>query len=91
VRQFEAHLRKLDHRTTPNELVLAHARVARFVAGEDYGFIETDDGQDVYLPRNSVTGHGFDRLGIGDPVRLTVTEAEAGPQAGVVHPVGQHP
>ena len=91
VRQLEDHLRKLDHRTTSNEPVLVHGRVARFVAGEDYGFIETGDGQDVYFHRNSVAGHGFDRLRVGDHVRLTVTEGEAGPQASVVHPVGQHP
>lgn len=90
VRQLEDHVRKLDHRTTPNEPALVHGRVARFVAGEDYGFIETDDGQEVYFHRNSVAGHVFDRLRVGDPVRLTVTEGEKGPQAGVVHPAGRH-
>ncbi|WP_237213278.1 HPF/RaiA family ribosome-associated protein [Falsiroseomonas oryziterrae] len=88
VRQLEDHVRKRDHRTTPNEPVLAHGRVARFVAGEEYGFIETGDGQEVYFHRNSVAGHAFDRLRVGDPVRLTVTEGEKGPQAGVVHPAG---
>lgn len=89
VRQLEDHLRKLDHRTTPSQPVLAHGRVVRFVADEDYGFIETSDGQDVYFHRNSVAGHAFDRLRIGDHVRLTVTDGEKGPQASVVHPVGR--
>lgn len=90
VRQLEDHVRKLDHRTTPNEPVLAHGRVVRFVAGEDHGFIETDDGQEVYFHRNSIAGHAFDRLRVGGRVRLTVTEGEKGPQAGVVHLAGRH-
>jgi cold shock CspA family protein len=90
VRQLEDHVRKLDHRTTANAPVLAHGRVARFVAGEDYGFIETDDGQEVFFHRNSVAGHAFDRLRVGDPVRVSLAEGENGPQASAVHPTGHH-
>lgn len=89
VRQLEDHARRLDHRTAPNEPVLVHGRVVRFVADEDYGFIETGDGQDVYFHRNSVAGHAFGRLRVGDQVRLTVTDGEKGPQAGAVHTVGR--
>jgi len=91
VRQLEDHVRQQDHRTTPNPPVLAHGRVARFVAGEDCGFINTEDGQEVYFHRNSVAGHAFDRLRVGDPVRLSVTDGEKGPQASVVHPAGRNP
>jgi ribosomal subunit interface protein len=90
VRQLEDHVRRQDHRTSPNPPVLTHGRVARFVADEDFGFIETEDGQEVYFHRNSVAGHAFDRLRVGDTVRLSVTEGEKGPQAGVVHPTARN-
>ena len=91
VRQLEDHVRQQDQRTTPNPPVLAHGRVARFVAGEDFGFIDTEDGQEVYFHRNSVAGHAFDRLRVGDPVRLSITDGEKGLQASVVHPAGRNP
>lgn len=68
---------------------MAHGRVARFIVGEDCGFIETDDGREVYFHRNSVAAHGFDRLRPGDPVRLSIAEGEQGTQATIVHPADQ--
>lgn len=87
-RQLEDHVRKLDGAVKHHEPVLAHGRVARFIAGEDYGFIETEAGEEVYFHRNAVAKHGFDRLKVGDAVRVAVTEGEKGPQASAVHPVG---
>lgn len=92
VRQLEDHERTLRGDVKRHEPPLLHGRVARFVAGEDYGFIETDDGQEVYFHRNSVVegdGGGFDRLRVGDEVRLAVAEGEKGPQASTVHPAGR--
>jgi ribosomal subunit interface protein len=89
-RQLEDHVRRQDHRTSPNPPVLTHGRVARFVAGEDFGFIETEDGQEVYFHRNSVSGHAFDGMRVGDTVRLSITEGEKGPQASVVHPTARN-
>lgn len=89
VRQLEDHVRKLDGRVKLHELAQLHGRVARFVAGEAYGFIETADGRDVYFHRNSVTDGSFDRLKVGDEVRLTVAEGEKGPQASMVHRIGK--
>jgi len=31
----------------------SHGRVAKLIAGEDYGFIETPDGREIYFHRNS--------------------------------------
>jgi ribosomal subunit interface protein len=89
-RQLQDHMRRLDHRTTPNEPVLQHGRVLRFVAGGDYGFIETAEGQEVYFHRNSVAEDGFDRLRVGDEVRLAIAEGEKGLQASAVRPTGRH-
>jgi len=88
-RQLEDHVRKLDGAVKHHEPVLVRGTVARFIAGEDYGFIETIDGDEVYFHRNAVAKGGFDRLKVGDHVRVSVTEGEKGPQASAVHPVGE--
>ena len=88
-RRLEDHMRRMGGAVKHHEPVFVHGRVARFIAGEDYGFIETEDGQEVYFHRNSVARHGFDRLRVGDPVRVAVVEGEKGPQAAAVHPVGE--
>src|ERR1700758_5072164 len=38
-----------------------HGRVARLIAEQDYGFITTPDGSEIYFHRNSVTNGGFDK------------------------------
>ena len=61
-----------------------HGRVSKFVAGEDYGFIETADGREVYFHRNSVLDDGFGHLTAGSEVRFTEEMGEKGPQASTV-------
>jgi cold shock CspA family protein len=68
----------------------AHGRVARLVAGEDYGFIETKDGREVYFHRNSVLNEGFDRLHAGSEVRFSEEIGNKGPQATTVRIIGTH-
>jgi cold shock CspA family protein/ribosome-associated translation inhibitor RaiA len=51
---------------------------------EGYGFIETDDGREIYFHRNSVI-EGFERLEVGMPVRFVEEMGEQGPQASTVH------
>ena len=69
-----------------------HGRVARLIAEQDYGFITTPDGSEIYFHRNSVANGGFDKLEVGDEVRFVVQEAESprGPQASTVVPLGKH-
>lgn len=62
-------------------------RVTQLVAKADHGFITLDDGQEIYFHRHSVAGNGFDRLCIGDPVTLILSEGEEGPQASLVRPI----
>jgi cold shock CspA family protein len=90
VRLLEDHARKLDGRVKQHEAPQLRGRVARFEAEEGYGFIETSDGQEVYFHRNSLVGGGFERLQVGDEVRLAVAQGEKGPQASTVHRVGKH-
>ncbi|MBN9316752.1 MAG: HPF/RaiA family ribosome-associated protein [Devosia sp.] len=67
-----------------------HGRVARFVAGEDYGFIEASDGRELYFHRNAVLNNAFNSLAVGDEVRFVESEGEKGPQASSVRPIGKH-
>ena len=67
-----------------------HGRVARFVVGEDYGFIETADGRELYFHRNAVLNNAFKSLAVGEEVRFVESEGEKGPQASSVRPIGKH-
>ncbi|SFK87236.1 cold-shock protein [Methylocapsa palsarum] len=67
-----------------------YGRVSKFVAGDDYGFIETADGREVYFHRNSVLDNAFDRLTVGAEVRFVEEAGEKGPQASTVREVGKH-
>ena len=91
VRQLEDHVRRLGGQVKHHEPPLLDGRVARFVADADYGFIETGDGREVYFHRNSMANGAFDRLRVGDKVRLAVAEGEQGPQASSVEPAGRPP
>ena len=68
----------------------SHGRVARFLAGEDSGFIETADGREVYFHRNAVLNGGFGRLSVGSEVRFAEEEGDKGAQASTVRVVGKH-
>jgi len=87
VRQLEDHVRKLGGRTKHHESPLLRGRIARFVAGEGYGFIETGEGE-VYFHRNSVVDVPFEELRVGDAVQLAVAEGDKGPQATTVRRAG---
>jgi cold shock CspA family protein/ribosome-associated translation inhibitor RaiA len=67
----------------------AHGSIVRLL--QDYGFIETPEGE-VYFHRNSVTGGTYDDLEAGQQVRLVIAEKEGehGLQASTVTPIGKH-
>lgn len=58
----------------------------------EHGFIESADGSEIYMHRNSVIGGRYDDLNEGDEVRYVLHdgEGEKGPQASTVTPVGKH-
>jgi cold shock CspA family protein len=62
----------------------ARATVDRFVAGDDYGFLRTDDGREIYFHRNSVLQGRFDDLVVGDRVTFVEESGDEGPQASTV-------
>ena len=60
------------------------ARVARLFPVEDYGFLETPDGRELYFHKNSVLHPGFERLEVGTEVYFAEELGEKGPQASSV-------
>lgn len=58
-------------------------QVARIFHDQGYGFIEVNDGRDVYFHKNAVLEPDFGELAVGDPVELTIAtdESPRGPQA----------
>jgi cold shock CspA family protein len=65
-------------------------RIAKLFPYEGYGFIEAEDGLELYFHRNSVLKEGFDRLEIGSRVRYVEEAGARGPQASTVALVGAH-
>lgn len=85
-RKLQDEARKLrgdtKHHAGPPEAV-----VGTLVAEEDYGFIETEDGREIYFHRNSVANGAFDHLNVGSRVAYTETAGDKGPQATFVRPL----
>ncbi|MBL6615229.1 MAG: HPF/RaiA family ribosome-associated protein [Reyranella sp.] len=90
-RQLEDHVRRRRGDVKTHDMP-AHGKVASLMAERDYGFIDTSDGTEVYFHRNAVANGGFEKLLVGDEVRFSLhqREAEKGPQASHVVPIGKH-
>jgi cold shock CspA family protein/ribosome-associated translation inhibitor RaiA len=67
-----------------------HALVRVLVPKENYGFLETPDGREIYFHRNSVRDGKFDRLQVGMEVAFVEAEGKEGPQASTVVIAGRH-
>jgi len=61
-----------------------HGNVAKLFPYEGYGFLLTEEGDELYFHRNSVLDAAFDRLKVGDRVRFVEDAWEAGPHASTV-------
>lgn len=82
-RQIEDSVREMRG-DVKQDIAPERGRVARLIAGEDYGFIETGDGREIYFHRNSVLDGAFDRLKVGAEVRFVEEDGNKGPQATTV-------
>lgn len=92
-RRLEDHSRRFRGDVKSHAVPL-HGKIARLFPYEGYGFAVTESPipQEVYFHKNSVTGRGFDKLEVGDEVRLVLAELESphGPQATTVTAIGKH-
>ena len=52
-----------------------------FNESKGFGFIEREQGEDVFVHFRSIRGEGFKTLSEGQKVEFTLTQGEKGPQA----------
>lgn len=56
-------------------------KVKWFNAEKGYGFIEREDGGDVFVHYSAIQGEGYKTLNEGDKVTFDIVEGDRGPQA----------
>ncbi|MDI6618773.1 MAG: cold-shock protein [Clostridiales bacterium] len=56
-------------------------KVKWFNAEKGYGFIQREDGKDVFVHYSAITMDGFKTLEEGADVEFDIVEGEKGPQA----------
>jgi CspA family cold shock protein len=52
-----------------------------FNSNKGYGFIERDNGKDVFVHYSAISGAGYRSLEEGQRVEFTVVQGDKGPQA----------
>ena len=60
---------------------MANGKVKWFNDTKGFGFIETDDGNDVFVHHTDIQGDGFKTLQEGESVSFDLADGEKGPRA----------
>ena len=66
---------------------MARGTVKWFNDAEDYGFIQAEAGEDVFVHYSAIQANGFKSLAEGDKVEIEVAKGPKGPQAANVRKV----
>ncbi len=67
---------------------MAKGTVKWFNGDKGYGFIEAEEGEDVFVHFSAITGSGYRSLNEGDQVEFEIVEDQKGPRAENVQVVG---
>ena len=65
---------------------MSQGKVKWFNESKGYGFIESEDGEDVFVHFSEIQSEGFKTLKEGQAVEFEKTEGKKGPQASNVIP-----
>jgi cold shock CspA family protein/ribosome-associated translation inhibitor RaiA len=87
-RRLLTHSEEVQQKVKSHEEVAQHGRILRLFPESDYGFIETDDGLEVYFHAHAVKKGKFANLRPGTAVKFAQEAGDQGPQAVWVHPLG---
>lgn len=66
---------------------MAEGTVKWFNESKGFGFIQQDEGNDVFVHYSAIQGNGFKTLNEGDRVSFEVVEGQKGPAAQNVQPL----
>ncbi len=87
-RQLQEHVRK-ENGVVKQHAPVPQGRIVKLVPEEDYGFLQTLEGTEIYFHRNSVLQGAFDQLENGDLVTFAEEKGDKGPQASTVHAISK--
>lgn len=79
--------------TVKTRATQARGKVSQLFPIDEYGYIEAEDGHEMYFQKSSVLNNAFDRLVVGSAVSFVEEPGEKGPQASTVklmHPRRNH-
>ena len=60
---------------------MLQGKVKWFNESKGFGFIEQDEGNDVFVHYTAIAGDGFKTLGEGDEVEFEIVDGPKGPAA----------
>jgi CspA family cold shock protein len=66
---------------------MAEGTIKWFNDAKGFGFIEQDNGPDVFVHFSEIQGEGFKSLAEGDRVSFEVTQGQKGPQSSNVRKI----